>query len=108
MGIKGPRGRNKLAAPARPALSPERSESLIVPLTCTISKRARREGGYLLNAQRRSEGRGDGWGDPDNNSGESSAASNHALSESESPTEVSVLELVWGIAAVGCAGKRSG
>src|SRR2546425_10567618 len=29
MGIESPRGRNKLAAPARPALSPERSESLI-------------------------------------------------------------------------------
>ena len=49
------------------------------------------KGGYLLNAERRSKGRGDGWGDPDNNPGESSRASNHAVSESESPTEVSVL-----------------
>src|SRR5437667_12827631 len=108
MGIKSPRGRNKLAAPARPALSPERSESLIVPLTCSISKHARREGGTLTQraeAKRRTRG----WlGRPRYNPGESSAASNHALSESESPTEVSVLELVWGIAAAGGAGKRPG
>ncbi len=53
MGRKMPRCGNKLAAPARPALSPERPESLLVLWwTGTISKRAKREGGYLLNSER--------------------------------------------------------
>ncbi len=59
MGIKSPRGWHKLAAPVRLILSPERSESLIVPLTCTISKRAKREGGILTQraeAKRRTRG----------------------------------------------------
>src|SRR5208283_4820178 len=66
------------------------------------------KGEHLLNAARRSEGRGDGRGDPDNNPGQSSTASNRALSESQSRTGVSVLESVWGVAAQGRARNRLG
>src|SRR5438105_10554020 len=59
MGQASPSRAHKLAVPARRKASPEKSESLIVALICTISKGARSQGGTLTQseeAKRRTRG----------------------------------------------------